>query len=179
MVGLGVSQGIIRFGVTPRGTPIITGLPAGDPTFEGFKWFVGSVMGVPPASMPPDNSLIVAYDEATNLAYSELAGVPSQPTSPTVYAFAVYNLGCALLLEFAQDIPPSTFWSDLRNSLGINSFNFGIIESAHDQGTGQASYIPDAVKGMTLMDLQLAKSPWGRKYLMIAGEWGPIWGITY
>jgi len=40
-------------------------------------------------------------------------------------------------------------------------------------------YIPDAIKGMTLMDLQLAKSPWGRKYLMIAGQWGSIWGITF
>jgi hypothetical protein len=159
------------------------GLPAGDPTFAGFQWFVANIMAVPTASMPPDDWLQVAYDEAVNLTYWALATVPGQSTTPSIYAFAVYNLGCALLLEFAQDDsttdPPQTFWNDLRNKLGVNSFSFGLITSAADQGTAESMYIPEAIKGMTLMDLQLAKSPWGRKYLMIAGQWGSIWGITY
>ena len=159
------------------------GLPVGDPTFAGFQWFVSTIMGVPGASMPPNGWLQIAYDEAANLTYWALATVPSQPTSPSIYAFAVYNLGCALLLEFAQDDPnaqpPSTFWTDLRTALNINSANFGIITSAADQGTADSFYIPDAIKNMTLMDLQLAKSPWGRKFLMISGEWGSIWGITF
>jgi hypothetical protein len=158
------------------------GLPPGDPTFTGFQWFVSNIMGVPGASVPPSSWLQVAYDEAINLTYWALDCVPSQPTTPSIYAFAVYNLGCALLLDFAQDDqtaqPPLTFWSDLRSSLGINSFSFGLITSASDQGTAESMYIPDAIKGMTLMDLQLAKSPWGRKYLMIAGQWGTIWGLT-
>jgi hypothetical protein len=62
--------------------------------------------------------------------------------------------------------------------MGINSSQFGMITSAADQGTAESMYIPDAIKGMTLMDLQLAKSPWGRKYLMFAGQWGAIWDIT-
>ena len=159
------------------------GLPAGDPTFAGFQWFVQTIMGVPGASMPSNDWLQVAYDEALNLTYWALDTVPSQPTTPSIYAFAVYNLGCALLLEFAQDDvttqPPQTFWTNLRSSLGLNSMNFGMITSASDQGTAESMYIPDAIKGMTLMDLQLAKSPWGRKYLMIAGQWGSIWGITF
>jgi hypothetical protein len=165
--------------VVPDVVPPI-GLPAGGPTFAGFQWFVATVMGVPSGSMPPNDWLQIAYDESINLTYWALATVPSQPTTPSIYAFAVYNLGCAFLLEFAQDDPASTntFWTDLRNTLGINSFNFGLITSAADQGTAESMYIPEAIKGMTLMDLQLAKSPWGRKYLMIAGQWGSIWGIT-
>lgn len=159
-----------------------TGLPAGDPTFAGFQWFVANVMAVPLASMPDVGLLQIAYDEAVNLCYYGLTTVPSQSTTPSIYAFAVYNLGCALLLEFAQDNPntdpPGTFWTNLRNSLNINSSMFGLITSAADQGTAESMYIPDAIKGMTLMDLQLAKSPWGRKYLMIAGQWGTLWGIT-
>ena len=164
----------------PSAVPPI-GLPAGDPTFAGFQWFVSTIMGVPGSSMPPNDWLQIAYDEAVNLTYWALDCVPSQPTTPSIYAFAVYNLGCALLLEFAQDDPSSnnTFWSDLRNKLGLNSFAFGLITSAADQGTSESTYIPDQIKGMTLMDLQLAKSPWGRKYLMIAGQWGYIWGITF
>ena len=159
------------------------GLPPGDPTFSGFQWFVSTIMGVPGASMPPSDWLQIAYDEAVNLTYWALDTVPSQPTTPSIYAFAVYNLGCALLLEYAQDdqttVPPGTFWTNLRNSLNINAFSFGLITSASDQGTAESMYIPNAIKNMTLMDLQLAKSPWGRKYLMIIGQWGYVWGITY
>ena len=166
----------------PKTLPPI-GLPAGDPTFTGFQWFVSTIMGVPGASMPPNDWLQIAYDEAINLTYWALDTVPSQPTTPSIYAFAVYNLGCALLLEYAQDDtttqPPQTFWTNLRSNLNINSMNFGLITSAADQGTSESTYIPEAIKGMTLMELQLAKSPWGRKYLMIIGQWGSIWGITF
>jgi hypothetical protein len=179
-------------------TPV--GLPGGGPTFAGFKWFVQHMMGVPAASVPDDSYLQVAYDQAVALTYWGLATIPTPnsgfpwienpimppplpPGTPSIYAIAVYNLGCAFLLEFAQDdpdaVPPNTFWADLRQSLGLNSFNFGLITSAADQGTSENTYIPEQIKGMTLMDLQLAKSPWGRKYLMIAGQWGNIWGITF
>jgi hypothetical protein len=166
--------------IEPTVVPPI-GLPPGVPTFAGFKWFVQTIMGVPTGSMPTDDWLQIAYDQSINLTYYALGSVPSQPTTPSIYAFAVYNLGCAFLTEFAQDDPAttSTFWTDLRNKLGLNSFTAGLITSAADQGTAESMYIPEAIKGMTLMDLQLAKTPWGRKYLMIAGQWGTIWGITF
>jgi hypothetical protein len=167
--------------IDPKTLPPV-GLPAGDPTFAGFQWFVATIMAVPSVSVPPDDWLQIAYDEAINLTYYGLCTVPSQPTTPSIYAFAVYNLWCAFLLEFAQDDtttnPPQTFWTTLRNQLGVNSFSAGLITSAADQGTADSMYIPEQIKGMTLMDLQLAKSPWGRKYLMIAGQWGSIWGLT-
>lgn len=167
---------------TPRDVPPM-GLPPGGPTFAGFQWFIQYSMGVPLPSMPTPDYLQVAYDQAINLAYVGLQSVPSQPTTPSIYAFAVYNLGCALLLQFAMDDPtaqpPLTFWSDLRNKLGLNNFTYGMITAAADQGTSDSLYIPDIIKGMTLLDLQLAKSPWGQQYLMFAGEWGSIWGITF
>lgn len=188
-------------GVSPgtQATPSY-GLPAGAPTFDGFKWFVANVMGVPDEAMPDDMVLQVAYDQAVALTYWGLATVPtpsgnqpyaSQPIYPTpptpgtpsLYAYAVYNLGCAMLLEFAQDDPNAeppfnTFWNDLRTKLGIYSATYGMVNAAADQGTSEAMYIPEIIKGMTLLDLQLMKSPWGRMYLMIAGQWGTIWGLT-
>ena len=156
----------------------LTALPPGDPTYDGFVWFVDNMMQVPVDAMPNDATLQIAYDMSLNLAYCKLQCVPSQPTSPSIYAFAVYNLGAAMLLEFAQDNPLSTFWNDLRNKLGINAFLYGLIDSAHDQGTSEGMFVLNQLKGMTLFDLQLAKSPWGRAYLMFAGEWGAIWGLT-
>lgn len=159
------------------------GLPAGDPTFEGFQWFVQYMMGVPTDAMPDQPYLQIGYDQAINLAYYMLEFVPSQPTTPSIYAFAVYNLGAAILLNYALDNPDAsppdnTFWSDLREALGLNSATMGIITAAADQGTSDSLYIPDTIKNMTLMDLQLAKSPWGLQYLSIVGQWGTIWGLT-
>jgi len=149
-----------------------------DPTFEGFKWWVAAVMGVPASDMPGDSTLQVAYDEAINLAYSELAFVPSRATSMSIYTQAVYNLGGAFLVEIAADNPNSTFWTDLRNKLNINSFVPGFINQAHDQGTGEGMYIIKQLAELSLLGLQLIKTPWGRRYLEFAGQWGPIWGLT-
>jgi hypothetical protein len=153
-------------------------LPGG-PTYEGFVAWVGALMAVPQESIPGEATLRAAYAEAVNLTYLGLATIPSYPGGPTIYAIAVYNLGGAILLEIARDAEGQTFWEDLRNKYGMNSFSYGLITSAADQGTSQGSMIPDQLQGMTLMDLQLLKSPWGRRYLMIAGQWGAIWGITY
>jgi len=157
------------------------GLPPGDPTFDGFKWFVSHIMAVPGSSMPDDSWLLAAYDQSLNLTYLPLAGIPSQSDGPSIYAFAVYNLGCAILCDYAQDDPNdpnNTFWTSLRNTFGLNSMSLGLITSAADQGTSESTYIPEQIKGLTLMGLQLLKTPWGRQYLAITGQWGTIWGLT-
>ncbi len=150
-----------------------------DPTYEGFLQWVQTLMGVPVNQIPDDATLQAAYDEALNLAYINLVLIPSQPTSPSIYALAVYNLAGAILMEIAVDNPDSTFWEDLRSKFGINSFTPGLINSAHDQHTGEGMSIPPSlINGLTLLDLQLLKTPWGRRYLMFAGQWGTIWGLT-
>jgi hypothetical protein len=156
----------------------LTALPPGDPTYDGFEWFVENTMQVPVGAMPSDATMQIAYDQALNLVYWGLQTVPSQPTSPSIYAYAVYNLGAAFLLQLAIDNPGSTYWSDLRNQLGINSIMWGPITSAADQGTSESTYVLDVFRHMTLMDLQLMKSPWGRAYLMFVGQWGSLWGLT-
>lgn len=163
--------------VVPKTGPVWT-IPSGDPTIEGFTAWVQAVMGVPTGDMPDPTTLQVAFDQAINLAYLGLQSVPTQSTSLTIYAQAVYNLGGAMLLEIAMDNPNSTFWTDLRNKLGISSFVPGLVNQAHDQGTGEGMYILPVFAGLTMLGLQLIKSPWGRNYLMFAGQWGPIWGLT-
>jgi hypothetical protein len=149
-----------------------------DPTLAGFTAWVSAVMGVPSGSMPDTTTLTTAYNESLNLAYLGLQGVPSQSATLSIYAMAVYNLGGALLVEIAQDNPNSTFWQDLRNKLNINNFTPGLTNSASDQGTSEGMYILPIFSGLTMLDLQLLKTPWGRAYLAFAGQWGPIWGLT-
>ncbi len=166
-------------GPSPEAGPPL-GIPPGDPTFAGFQVFVSDVMGVPPESMPDVTVLQYAYDQAYNLTYWGLMGVPSAPTSPSIFAMAVYNLGAHFLVEIAQDTPPSTYWQDLRAKFGLNSLQLGITNAAHDQGTGEGMVIPPYIlNGLTLASMEFLKTPWGRAYLMIAGQWGTIWGITF
>jgi hypothetical protein len=165
-------------GPTPVPGPPL-GLPPGNPTFAGFEFFVANIMGVPSIDMPDVSVLQYAYDQAYNLTYSGLMDVPSAPTSPSIFAMAVYNLGAHWLVETAQDTPPSTYWQDLRTKFGLTSFTPGLVNAAHDQGTGEGMAIPPYLLNQTLMGLELLKTPWGRFYMMIAGQWGTLWGITF
>lgn len=117
---------------------------------------------------------------------------PIQPPVPepllyqtmSIYSICVYNLGGHVLCDIAVDdpnLPPpfNTFWADLRHRLGMNTMSLGIVTSASDQGTSAGQQIPSQIMDMTLMGLSLLHTPWGRMYLMIAGQWGtPPWGIS-
>lgn len=138
-------------------------------------------MGVPPAAMPLPVSVDIAYGEALNVVYSALKLIPSQPGFPSIYAVAVYNLASDILVRGAQDQPtgdPPTYWSDLRSSLGIGSFTPGFLNAAADQGTSQAMIVPETLLQMTLGNLLLMQTPWGRAYLGIISSWGTLWGIS-
>jgi hypothetical protein len=136
------------------------------------------MMGVPASDMPDVPTLEMAYDESLNLALDDLATIPNQPGSPSLYALAVYNLAGAILVDIVQDTPPSTFWSDLRNKFNVAMFSFSIVTGAGDQGTSKSAMVPLFVQGMGPLDMWMYQTPWGRQYMMIAGAWGAIWGIS-
>ena len=60
----------------------------------------------------------------------------------------------------------------------MNVLSYGMVTSASDQGTSAGQQIPDQIANLTLMGLDMMKTPWGRMYLMIAGQWGTLWGIS-
>lgn len=120
---------------------------------------------------------------------------PSGGPFPTYYAYAVYNLAAHFQVSYTPDfpgqpadpntvpptpaIPPSTYFSELRTSMNLNSFVPGVIESTHDVTTGETFVVPDFVKNMTLGNLQNLQTPWGRQYMALAQAYGPtIWGLT-
>jgi hypothetical protein len=144
------------------------------PSIQGYTDWIRNIMGVPVSVLPDDSPyILLSYDmalETVNL-YLDIA-------SPLLYTQAVYNLGGAMLVAIAQDIPPSTFWADLRNSFGLNNFTPGFINAANDEDTSAALLIPLNLQNLTLADLQLLKTPWGRFYLSIAQSVGSMWGLT-
>jgi len=38
--------------------------------------------------------------------------------------------------------------------------------------------VPDFFKDLSLADLQMLQDPWGRRYLMIAQQFGSLWGLS-
>jgi hypothetical protein len=82
-------------------------------------------------------------------------------------------------LQSRRSQPWNHYWSDLRAKYGLDSFVLGVIQSSADQGTSQSLLVPDWVKNLTMFDLALLKTPWGRRYLGLAQAYGPtIWGLT-
>ena len=143
------------------------------PTIEGFKTFIYDYVGIPAAALPDVSPAIqAAYDmsiETVNLLLT---------IAPLSYTSAVYNLGTDLLINYAQDVPPSTYFADARLAFKINSFVPGVVNSASDNGTSTGLMVPDFFKDLTLSDLQHMKTPWGRAYLAIAQKTGTLWGVS-
>lgn len=166
-----------------------------DPTLAGFQQFVRVNMGIPVEVLPDDSPFIEqAFWLSMTLALSYLAVVgnaqPAPQTTPSYYAWAVYNLAGHYLVYGAMDDPSApvdpdhpeykTFWKDLRKSLGLNSFVPGVIQSSSDQGTSQSFMVPGWFSEMTMSDMELLRTPWGRTYMALAQAYGPtIWGLTY
>lgn len=158
------------------------------PTLAGFgAWIYGAGMGVPMAYLSPTDPLIQqCYDiavETVRLGFARIA--------PAVYQLMVYNLGGHYLAQFAQDpfpLPdppfivvdgvPYGFWSYLRKSTGLNGFVSGVVTASSDEGTSVSLSVPKWSDNLTMGQLQLTNTPWGRTYLGWAQDAGTAWGMS-
>jgi hypothetical protein len=152
------------------------------PTIAGFTDFIYGVMGIDPLVLPSNSPVIaMAFSVATAIVNPALAVVASTVNvAPQIdlYSLAVYNLAADNLINYAQDQPGRTYFSDLRASLKINNFAAGVVASASDSGTSDSLATPDSLKNLTLSNLQNLKTPWGRQYLAFAQSFGSLWGVS-
>lgn len=145
------------------------------PTFEGFLGFVRGVMGVPVTAIADDSpTLRCCYDAALELVNVGMGLC----RLPTIYTNTVYNAGASLVLNYANDTQPSTYFSDARKKLGIGKLISGLMSSASDQGTSGSIVIGEAMSNLTLADLMMMQDPYGRQVIAVLMELGPVWGYT-
>jgi hypothetical protein len=145
------------------------------PNVTDYTTFLRSGVGIPVADLP-DDSMWIPTTLAIAIAQVNLA---LTCTVAPIYSLACYNLGADRLLNFALDLPQRSYFTDLRKTLGLLSFAAGLVASSSDSATSQSLQVIEAAKKMTLTDLQLAKTPYGRAYMGIAQSYGPtIWGLT-
>lgn len=144
------------------------------PTVAGFTTFIRNVMGILPVNLQ-DNAPVIAMAFAVAL---EIVNRQLQAVSPTIYNLAVYNLAGDNLINYATDPAGKNYFAKLRASYKITSFIAGVIASSADESTSQTLATPEALKALTLADLQNLHTPYGRAYLGFAQRVGTLWGMT-
>jgi hypothetical protein len=142
------------------------------PTLDGFILFVRNVMQIPSAILPDNNPVISASYEYSKATVNNLLVI-----AELAYTQAIYNLAGDILINYGEDVTPSTVFADIRTAYKINSFVPGMVSSTSDNGTSTSLITPDFFQNLTLSDLQLMKTPYGRAYLAIAQKAGNLWGI--
>ena len=141
-----------------------------DPTTPNAADFLSFVLeqGVPGADLPansPYPGLVM------NMALARVVGADT--SDPIEYVLAVYNLGMHLLCKMSQDQVGQTFFSDTRKAMKLTSFRAGLVLASGDGPTSETFDVPDWVKRMSLRDLDLINSPWGREYMGYMQMYGP------
>lgn len=144
------------------------------PTFDGYLRFIRGI-GIPESAISDDDpTLQCCFESALELIPKRLG----LECLPIIYTNTVYNAGASLLLRYASDTPPSTYFADTRNKLGLNNAVYGLVNSAADQGTSGSMTISDALSNLSLADLMLMQDPYGRVVVAVLMEMGPLWGFT-
>lgn len=139
-------------------------------SLSGFIDFVRTDMGID-ATQVPDNSpsISLAYGGAVEWVNQDIEIV-----MPQFYAVAVYNLAASFLVNYGTE----SVFASTRDKLKLNDFTAGVITGASDNATSAQRLVPDFFKDLSLADLQMLKDPWGRRYLMIAQQFGSLWGLS-
>lgn len=162
------------------------------PNFTDYQTFIINVMGITATYLSPTDPAIAGS------LYTAISTVnlQIQCISPWLYNQAVYNLAGAFLITYASDIPhvfatnpdgsqqldannqPIGYFQNIRTKMDLTGQAPGFLQSTADEGTSASFQVPKAMESLSFGDLQLLKSPWGRRYLSIAQQYGAIGGIS-
>ncbi len=136
----------------------------------------------PAPSSPVSDPTVSAWSAYLAWAFDQAKGVSPDPPpclAPIIWVLATYNLGMHTLIRIAQDVSGQTFFQDLRTSFKIGSFVAGVLTNANDENTGAQLLVPEAFKKLSLGNIDLLKTPYGREYLMYIQQYGPtIVGVS-
>lgn len=149
----------------------------GTPNLTDFLTFLATSVQIPSAAIPAGSPWPgYALDQAIALALN-----PPNPPSVVGYSLACYNGGTHILLSITPDTPPQTYFTEQRGTDGFSLIlpSTGLVQAAGDQGTSGSVSAPKWVEGLTIADLDMMKTPWGRAFLAWNQSYGPsVWGVS-
>jgi len=131
-------------------------------------------MGINTTILPDSSPTIeFSYNFAINICTDLLSIIPQIP-GQFLYITAVYNLAGDTLLTYGIDQTGQTFFKQAQQKYQLNTFVSGVVTFAGDEGTQTSLTVPEAMKHLTIGNLQNLKTPYGRTYLQIAQDFGSL-----
>lgn len=113
-----------------------------------------------------------SYDIAVAQVHPALAGT-------LLYTRAIYNLATDRLINYAVDIQNQSYFADQRKKFRLDEVSVGIVSATANETTSMSYMNPEQLKRLTVEDLELMKTPWGRRYIGIAQKYGETaYGLT-
>jgi hypothetical protein len=142
------------------------------PNLPDFMLFVYDYMQIDPVYLPNDSPFFgYAFNQA-------MATVIRAPRLGFDYTLAVYNCGGHILIRITPDQPQRDFFKGKRVEYNLLKLSAGVVAGSSDEGTSETLAVPDAIRQLTIGDLQFMKTPWGREYLTFAQDFGGVFGIS-
>lgn len=163
---------------------IANGIPSGTyiATWNGTS---GTVLPIPLAAVSVNSAQAYSQWATWALNYALEVALTGPGNGPGMSGFAgisimaTYNLAMHQLLKTAQDLPNQTFFAQIRQTYKLTSLVPGPVMASADQATSETLVVPEFFKTLTLSELDLLKTPYGREYLGYAQMYGPnIVGMT-
>lgn len=109
------------------------------------------VSGVVPLGY--NGSQIILVANSTHFTYN----LYTNPGSEIISGFVGFNL-----------------FVNLRQYYHLNNFVAGVVKSAYDESTGESLETPNWVSNLSLNDLDILKTPYGRFYAQYAQKFGSL-----
>ena len=149
------------------------------PNLGDYTLWIQNTVGISTVYLPA-NSPFLSY--AFNRA---LAIVFNPPTSLAAieYVLAVYNCATHIQLKITPDQSVNgiayTYFRDKRAEFQLLNPVVGLVLSSSDEGTSVSNAVPDAMRQLTISDLDFMKTAWGREYLAFQQDYGPtLWMLS-
>jgi len=144
------------------------------PTLAGFVTFCRDIAGITLEVMPDDDpGFDRAFAVAQGMIPLELCVI-----SAVIFTDCTYCWGVSVLVQFQQDQPGETFFSDMRSAYGVNNLVPGVISSTADEATSTSLTVGKSLSNLSLTDLQRIKDPFGRQAIAYLMDLGTSWGLS-
>ncbi len=135
------------------------------PNLTDFLTFA-QAQGVPSGDVPTAGDNVFQPQWALDDALDRVIGQNMLASEATMrYVLAVYNLALHIWITQGDDLTGETFFTDTRTAMNLLSFLGGVILASGDGPTSQTIAVPEQLKGISIDDLELIKTPWGRRYM--------------
>jgi hypothetical protein len=145
------------------------------PNIVDFLAYLGTSVQIPTAALPPTSNFPgYALAQAITL-------IPSTVGISELYTLAVYSCATHILYTIAPDQPGQNYFAGARSNKGFNLIapSGGMVASSSDESTSVSLATPDWARRLTIGQLDMAKTPWGRYALQWMQSAGPsIVGLT-